>query len=245
MADFTSHPVNGTNYNAWNTGLLDNGLEAADKTCAYNTVNTCYDSCNKINKCSQCSWSTCIDDGLFVQKLVEHMKQTLCVDTSKVWATGQSNGAMLLHYLNGRFPEMFNKVMPIFGLPLVNELVVKDALGETDILLFYDRSDATIPWKGGMTQDGWIYESYTTVTDEWARVKRCDIAIGMKDYKTPYDGGAYNIACQRKTGCNGPLMFCLYDGKHGTWPTNTENLGWWFFNLPKKEDPKKFVDESI
>ena len=32
-------------YIAWNVGLLDEGLEAANQTCAMDTVPTCFDSC--------------------------------------------------------------------------------------------------------------------------------------------------------------------------------------------------------
>jgi poly(3-hydroxybutyrate) depolymerase len=69
-----------TGTKAWQTGLADKDLHHANSTCYPSTKNTCYDTCKQINMCSPCAWSTCADDGLFIQKLVQRMKEEFCID---------------------------------------------------------------------------------------------------------------------------------------------------------------------
>jgi poly(3-hydroxybutyrate) depolymerase len=65
---------------AWQTGLADKDMHFANSTCYPSTQGTCYDTCDKINMCSPCAWSTCADDGLFIQKLVHRIKHEFCID---------------------------------------------------------------------------------------------------------------------------------------------------------------------
>jgi len=128
-------------------------------------------------------------------------------------------------------PELARAVMPIYGLPLVGKLNVPKALSSTPILQMHDRSDKLIPWLGGMTQDGWIYESKTTTLSVWARNHKCRPSAKLLGVNTPFDGGNDNIVCQEYKHCqHGRVMTCMYDGVHGSWPKNIEKLSWWFFS---------------
>ena len=123
--------------------------------------------------------------------------------------------------------------MPVYGLPLKNHLDVPDALKGTSILSMHDRSDTVIPWGGGEA-GGWEYESGKAVADSWAKVHNCELAASVP-VKTPYDGGAKNVACQWYGKCaddeyaDGTVMFRLYDGHHGDWPAEGTDLAMWFF----------------
>ena len=63
---------------------------------------------------------------------------------------------------------------------------------------------------------------------------------------TPYDGGNSDIRCQRKTDCNAGVVFCLFAGVHGDWPTETEKLGWWFFqqNITRQRAKSDLIEIS-
>ena len=134
-------------------------------------------------------------------------------------------------------------------------------LGEVPILQLHDRSDLTIPWEGGMTRDGWIYEAEATVLATWARVHGCT-SNGPSPFgkgaeiATPFDGGAAHMSCHgyktcgrgKKEGRNGShagggkggrkggravqVGQCFFDGAHGSWPRHIEALIVWFlFNV--------------
>ena len=79
-------------------GPLGATCEYADTTADY----PCYHSCLAAgHKCvdknrseSGCDCSTCVDDILFIEKLLAHVKAILCVDIDRIHVTGFSNGAM-------------------------------------------------------------------------------------------------------------------------------------------------------
>lgn len=208
---------------AWNTGLFDKGPDVAAQTCFKNTeIGRCYTSCKKLNyRCNACSWATCYDDGLFIQKLMESIQSDYCINLSRVYASGQSNGGMMLYYLIGRFPEMFNAIKISFAIRLVGLGFVPSNAHNIDLLHQRGRSDVTIPDEG-VSEDGWIFESLESTHERWAREQNCTMEMGLAKFVTPYDGGKRNITCKRKNGCIGDIIRCSYDGGHGDLPD--ENL---------------------
>ena len=215
---------------AWNTGLFDKGYKKAYKTCFKNTIGTCYKSCQKLeNRCNACSWTSCYDDGLFIEKLMETLKQDYCINLYRIYGTGQSNGGMMLYYLVGRYPKMFNAIKIAYGSNLVGTGRFPEKLNGVDLLHLHGRSDVTIPLEG-LTEDGWIYESIVAIHDRWARAHNCTIKMGMSDFKTPYDGADRNMSCQAKVGCKGEIIKCMYDGGHGDLPEKQVDLALWFYD---------------
>lgn len=65
----------------------------------------------------------------------------------------------------------------------------------------HDRGDEIIPWQGGMTYDGWIYESMTTVLSVWARNHQCSSSVKLTGVNTPYDGGYRDVRCMEYLDC--------------------------------------------
>lgn len=68
--------------------------------CEPDTDSMCYDSCKSLGKCEQCSWTTCYNDLLFMRKLVEHIKENLCIDDDLIFLAGCSNGGIFTYYLS-------------------------------------------------------------------------------------------------------------------------------------------------
>lgn len=106
----------------------------------------------------------------------------------------------MTYYLTGRFPDMFTSVIPVYGQPLINTLVVPDDLANVDIMHIHDRDDHTVPPQG-VSEDGWIFGSVDTTLEEWARQKECPIHMGFANTTTPYDGGVDNVKCYKKDSC--------------------------------------------
>ena len=82
----------------------------------------------------------------------------LCVDWSRVYVHGESNGGMLAYHLMQTMPSTFAAVIPWFGLPLLGysfgpgfEAVRKPgAAGRTALLHLHGRQDTFIPPGGGV-----------------------------------------------------------------------------------------------
>ena len=147
-----------TSDSAWNVG--SNG---DDSTCLQGTNRgTCQPTCNMIGACGRCCWSPCYDEGAFVVQLLNALKPSVCFDEARVFAVGESNGGMLVHYLAQTLPGTFLGVATAFALPLMGyatgpkyELIRSaHAARRTSILSLHDRNDTTIPWQGGNSSDG-------------------------------------------------------------------------------------------
>jgi len=229
-------------YIAWNVGLYDHGMARANATCYRGTTEgACYDSCIAAGTCSQCGWSTCHDDVAFISALVDalHMHGT---DPRRTYLTGASNGGMMVHHLARMLSHKFAAVAPVYGLPLVGFSELPST--RLPILQIHDRSDDTIPSEGGVSSDGWMYESLATVLAGWGDALGCSYSRRMVAVKTPWDGGKVRLQCQASRGCTAgpggssltgprsaaaPVVQCFFDGSHGDWPRHIEDLIWWFF----------------
>lgn len=219
----------------WNTGTAGDDSTCLDGTTSIN----CMDSCKRLNKCGRCNWATCYSDVAFIEQLIQKLEQDLCLDSQRYFLVGESNGGMLTHYLIQELPGKFLAAAPVFGLPLVGYLVgakyqlitQPEKARRTSMLQLYDRTDIIIPWQGGSTYDGWLYESMERALGVWAAEHRC--SPNAEPVHSPYSGGPKHVACSAYPGCSagGRVMFCMYDGHHGQWPDQPRaaNLIWSFF----------------
>jgi poly(3-hydroxybutyrate) depolymerase len=119
-------------YIAWNVGLMDDGMEAADDTCFEGTHSDCFDSCNQ--ECSRCAWSTCVDDVKFIVKLLDELKERYNIDDRAIFVTGASNGGMMTHYFTAKQPEIARAIVPMQGLPLWSMTDVPHSLSNVPIM---------------------------------------------------------------------------------------------------------------
>merc|ERR1719469_1406274 len=67
---------------------------------------SCFSSCQRKGYCTaqsdgidKCRWSHCEDDVDFVVAIIDDIKKVAKVDSSKVFASGWSNGAIFAHEL--------------------------------------------------------------------------------------------------------------------------------------------------
>lgn len=218
----------------WNCGTA-----ADDTTCANNATGVhCHSSCVLLGKCGRCNWSTCYDDVAFVLALIDLLGRNLCLDLGQVHGYGESNGAMLVHYLAQELPGRFRAIVPVYGHPLLGYLVGKRytyvteraAAAATDILDLQPRGDTVIPEEGGLSAQRWLYEPLPKVVGTIASMKSCD--ADTTPLQTPYEGGTRNLSCWQHANCSngGRVHWCDYDGVHGDLPQNADELVWSFLS---------------
>eukprot|EP01043_Picozoa_sp_COSAG02_P014580 COSAG02_NODE_604_length_19688_cov_77.556231_6_plen_402_part_00 len=169
----------------------------------------CYETCQELGKCSSdgeganCGWSTCFEDLDFFAELLKHIGQEVCVNMGAVFATGASNGGMMVHRLTAEMPTVFRAVVPIYGLPLAGQLKVPQPLATVSILQLHDRWDTTIPLAGGKSGQGWLYESLNATLRAWVdvgagKVAGAELVNSLQPpvpIKTAWDGGEQRLAC--------------------------------------------------
>eukprot|EP00928_Gymnodinium_smaydae_P044305 TRINITY_DN29562_c0_g1_i1.p1 TRINITY_DN29562_c0_g1~~TRINITY_DN29562_c0_g1_i1.p1 ORF type:complete len:397 (-),score=41.78 TRINITY_DN29562_c0_g1_i1:83-1273(-) len=223
----------------WNVGTAGD-----EQTCIPSIVGIfadCYASCRLRGRCGDCNWSGCYDEILFIRTLIEKVADVLCIDMTRLYLTGESNGGMLTHYLAQEMPGYFAAVAPWFGLPLLGyalgadfELVrdVRDAQ-HTAMLQLHGRQDQIIPPGGGVSGGilpGWIYEPLNKVQQGWAAIHGCNTKA--TPITTYWDGGPSNFACLEYAGCKTgrQIMRCYYDGGHADLPPGdiADQITIWF-----------------
>lgn len=209
----------------------------------------CYSSCKSLGYCTgngrsgnNCGWSTCYDDVQFTYDLLTSLGNELCIDLDAVFASGWSNGGMLVHWLATKLPTTFASFIPVYGLPLEGFTDVPNTLTGTSILSLHGRSDKVIPVEGGLA-GGWYYESTDTIIGLWAKVHGCN--NNPTTISTPYDGGSKNFQCQEYTQCSTSqrVLRCLYDGVHGSVIPDHEAISMWFFEQSMNSN-RTFTDHT-
>jgi len=172
--------------------------------------------------------------------LIDRINEGYCVDDSRLYVSGASNGGMFTYYLASLLPELINGYFLEYGQPMVGWLnTPKEAAGSYMISL-HGRSDTTLPPAGGIDGDDmWIYESIPNMFYLWGMVQGCDITSWNR-VKTPFDDvpGNLNLACYEYTkGCKtGRSMRCEYDGKHAEDPVYMANIAWWLWSTKYEKE---------
>lgn len=73
---------------SWNGGGSSDSPGAQGPTCIPGSDGVCYDSCEaRAQGCSDCDWTTCLDDVAFVSALLDFAEDSICVDTARKYAS--------------------------------------------------------------------------------------------------------------------------------------------------------------
>jgi len=84
-------------------------------------------------------------DVTFISDLLDHLEATLCVDTSRVFSTGISNGAQMSSLLGCRLAGRITAVAPVEG----EEFLAPCDGAPEPILAFHGTKDPILPYTGG------------------------------------------------------------------------------------------------
>jgi polyhydroxybutyrate depolymerase len=85
------------------------------------------------------------DDVAFIAHLLDHLEDTLCLDTGKVFSVGMSNGAQMSSLLACRLADRITAIAPIAGV----EYNQPCTGGPVPIVAFHGIKDPFVPYKGG------------------------------------------------------------------------------------------------
>jgi len=225
-----------SNRNSWSfrgstTGLAgaaeDSGSHtrstAAAAICnAARTPNFTYPSCKNIAR-NSCSWTQCqADDVAFALALVKEVESKLCVDTTRVFASGGSNGGMFAWELGqstGSAP-IFRAIASLIGLPHRGYLDSPGKAGGMPVLVITGTHDTTVPpgaWESTRyttTSDGdaYYYTGASAIVRSWGTANSCPYEGKPA---APFNTGATQADC--RTYCGGSAQ---------GWSGRSAGVGW-------------------
>lgn len=142
-----------------------------------------------------------IDDVAFARALVGAVSASYCVDATRVYSTGFSNGGYMSHRLACEASDVFAAVAPASGLIGIDNCApprpvpVMQSQGTLDLLVPYKNAKAS--------------------NDYWVAYNKCTMAT------VTYRKGP--VTCTVNTGCtnNATVEWCEVRGMNHEWPTGT------------------------
>lgn len=94
-----------------------------------------------------------VDDVAFTSDLLDHLESDYCVDPTRVYATGKSNGAGFAALLACQLPGRFAAIAPVAPALYPGARQGCTDAPPTPILEIHGQADATIPYSGDADRD--------------------------------------------------------------------------------------------
>ncbi|HEY9547460.1 MAG TPA: PHB depolymerase family esterase [Solimonas sp.] len=150
-----------------------------------------------------------IDDVGFVRAVIADVKHRYKIDATRIYGTGFSNGAMLLHRIACDAPDTFAAIAPVSGGPMVSNCNERRPI---PALLIQGRADPRIPWGGGEFQ-GSYRPSIKDIVSRLGKRNECT----SDEQETSDTNG---VQCRTLRGCRSgdEVSWCGIIGAGHQWP---------------------------
>ena len=162
-----------------------------------------------------CIWCTCNDDLTYVDRMLDHLENTLCIDPAQVFATGFSNGAGLVHRLGCDRSDRFAAIAPA-GATLARGFNCAPNT-PTSIMHIHGTQDYALTIDGTGSW-GSLQIPVQEVMADWAGKQSQNCSEETSTYQTSADGNR-GWACTQHPNCElgSEVVFCTWQGSH-SWP---------------------------
>ncbi|HET9501843.1 MAG TPA: hypothetical protein VFO98_16445 [Marmoricola sp.] len=163
-------------------------------------------------------YSPPVDDVLFTSELLDHVQATYCVDSSRIYATGKSNGAGFTALLACRLPHRIAAFAPVAGAFYPQSRVGCRPGTPVPMMEFHGVADPIIEYVGGESH-GFPFPAVTDWLTTWVDHDHCrtETAERIEPDVTHFSW----------TDCAGGAEVEHYriDGAGHTWPGELANSG--------------------
>jgi poly(3-hydroxybutyrate) depolymerase len=211
------HKANSWTFSGSATGLDGDGTNSGvagdtEAICNHDmTRDYSYGSC-AASKSNTCSWTQCqADDVDFAASLVQEIKAKLCVDASRVFAMGGSNGGMYTWELgqNHKSAPHFRAIAPLIGLPHRGYLDAQGKDTDMPVIVITGLQDNVVPpgeWDDpaftttSNGSDRFFYTGATAITRSWAEQHACDTTGRALAFDDGYDEADCRSYCSSDPG---------------------------------------------
>ena len=154
-----------------------------------------------------------VDDVGFLLKALDVVEQGACVDRSRVYSTGMSNGAMMSYRLACEAPERFAAVAAVAGMLVLEGCAPKRPI---PLLHIHGIKDSNVPLDGSQGCGPGTVETRISIDQTinlWNTLHACD-------GDTTQTLAREDVTCTRK-GSQCPVELCLLPQGNHTWPGGT------------------------
>lgn len=224
---------------SWNAAgtTLSPGPKQATCTSSAGTQSYCYSSCGSCNDNPQCWWTTCYNEVTptgtgtkdvngYIPSLYDTLESQLCIDTTREFAAGESNGGMMTFQIGVDMASRLAAVVPEFGSYHYQFAMAPST--SVPILEFHGTKDTTIPANKSLSGDGYYYTTVEEMyyggsySSGWRKSNGC--SGGTSQYKTSFDG-QYSLYCESTGSCTADTVRCSWKGGHNWYGNNPTSNG--------------------
>jgi polyhydroxybutyrate depolymerase len=156
-----------------------------------------------------------VDDVAFARAIVEELVRDACVDPSRVYATGFSNGGFMAHRLGCEAADTFAAIASVAG-PLGVSCKPSRPIS---VMQVHGLIDGIVPFWGDSSK-GW--RSVSSTIDVWTKIDGCAEGSSQETFA---QGSA---RCVRNASCRDSVevVLCRDDQAAHTWPGGPKSTGW-------------------
>lgn len=144
------------------------------------------------NRTGECLWNAVhccglaytqnVDDVGFVRELIEKLQAEYRIDENRIYATGRSNGGMLVHRLGADLANTFAAIAPfsasVGGTNRDNPEQIVEPTQPLPILLMHGLNDHSVRYHGGVGGDSLRNDlSFRISTMVWVENNGCDSTV--------------------------------------------------------------------
>ena len=158
-------------------------------------------SWNAGGSCCASAATNQIDDMAFTRNVLSDLKEVVCVDDARIYATGISNGGYMSYRLACEMSETFAAIAPVAALNTAPTCLLTRPVS---LLHIHGTLDLLVPYAGA-----------PGVVEDWAAAAGCDMAAAPT---TTYQQG--EVTCNSYDSCDDDVevTFCTVTGGGHTWP---------------------------
>lgn len=154
-----------------------------------------------------------INDVEFVDELLNAVFKTRSIDTTRVYATGFSNGALLCYRLANELPERFAAIAPVAGCLVIYPWSPKKSV---PIISFHSYQDQNVKYNGGVTTG--TTGTYFPPQDSMLGVIASVYGCARRKDTLLHQQSKYDHFIYRDCSCGVVIeQYVSYDGEH-SWP---------------------------
>lgn len=183
-----------------------------------------------IGDCCRFSFVKHKDETAFTMTILDRLTRGLRLDTTRVYATGYSDGGTLSLLLACGVPSRITAVASVSGT-LLDPLPKCDLPRAVPVMIIHGTGDHNIPYEGREGGPGYIRgphreHSAPEVAQFWVNHDACGTTPLLSQYKN-VEKAAYRCANGAEV-----LFYTIYNGQHG-WPGG--GRGWVFSPKPPRD----------
>ncbi len=156
-----------------------------------------------------------IDDVGFIMALLDTLIANYSIDTTRVYATGISNGAFMSYRLACEKSDRIAAIAPVAGSMNVSAC---NPVRPVPIIHFHSYLDTAVPYQGGIGTgtSGHYNPPLDSVFNAWSSYDNCTV-----QHDTIHDSTDYTQVNWTNCNCNTAINFYItHDGGH-SWPGGT------------------------